>query len=95
MSNRVTLTATQFKNVKSDDEPTYGYRMYDDAGQAYCNIFTKEDVQKDDLDFLKLVWENAGSDEGSMFDFMRQYEKGIFINGSWYDWDEVKDILSD
>jgi hypothetical protein len=93
MSNRVTITTTEFKNVReSPKSKTYGFRMYDDEGQIYDNAW--DSIPKTDMEVLKKVNEECASDVLDMLDFVRDNETGIYVDGNWYEWDEIKDILA-
>lgn len=93
MSNRVTITRTEFKNIKGG-ESSLGYRIYDEYGQEYNNCVDEKDIDLDDLLFLELVVMETVGDVGSaMLMFIRDEEKGIYIDDTWYDHDEIKHIF--
>ena len=103
MSNRVTLVATQFINLDeenerdADGEPvgvSFGYRAFDDMGMIYCNAMTETEARLPDLEFLALICERFGGSElGDFLDFVITNEQGMEINGAWYEWDEINNIL--
>lgn len=91
MSNRAAIVTTKFINVKEGNN-SVGFRVYDDYMQTYDN--TWEDIPDNDMDVLKRV---MGSDDNKivdLFDSMRENKKGIEIDGTWYDWEEIKDIIN-
>lgn len=96
MSNKVKLQATKFINVRGKDEGSYtfGFRLFDD----YESVFMDEGevsgvTSEDDFEFLKYVVDNANGKIEDMLDSVVENEKGMEINGMWYDWDEIKDIV--
>jgi hypothetical protein len=93
MSNRVTITSTKFVNIKEGSD-TLGFRMYDDEGQQYDN--TWESIPDNDLDVLAKVKDESDNKEVvAMLDFIQEVESGISIDGTWYDWDEIKHLFGD
>lgn len=93
MSNRVTITSTKFVNTKEGHD-TLGFRMYDDEGQAYDN--TWDAIPDNDLDVLaKIKDESYNKEVVAMLDFIQENENGISIDGTWYDWDEIKHLFKE
>ena len=92
MSNRVTIEQTIFQNVKSG-EKTYGVRVYDDYAQAYDN--TWGEIPDNDMDVLKKVLESDANDISAIMDNVRENENGVFIGGTWYDYDEIKTYVEE
>lgn len=90
MSNRLTIEPTEFVNVRSG-EKTLGVRIYDDYDQAYIN--TWDDIPDDDMEILKRVIDIGANDIDPMLEHVQGNEKGIYIGGNWYDWDEIKDCF--
>lgn len=88
MSNRVSIVPTEFVNVRSGNK-TFGVRVYDDEGQSYDN--TWESIPDDDLDVIEKVLQSDDMNIRGIMDFVRENEKGVEIDGTWYDWDEIKD----
>ena len=93
MSNRATIQRTVFQNY-GDIQETYGYRAYDDYGQAYGNCFEKADLDASDEDFIRQV--NAQSDEtvGAILCHCLEFEQGIYIDGDWKEFDWLKKTLA-
>jgi hypothetical protein len=90
MSNRVHIEPTRFENVRSG-VVTYGFRAYDQYAQTYNN--TWDSIPDDDLECLKLAVADADDTLSSMLDYCREEEVGLFVGDTWFDWDEIKDIL--
>jgi hypothetical protein len=92
--NRPTIQTCKFQNISKGQEvgvPTFGFRMYDDYNQTYCNNW--DSIPKNDFDILELVIESEDAKVNSMFDYMEENEVGVNINGTYYKWEEVKGLL--
>ncbi len=97
MSNRVSLRAIEIKEVKSG-AISYGFVMSDDYATAFNDTFTKEQVAiEDDVDLLQMVMEHTDGDEAfeGLFNSMYESEKGLSINGTWYDYEEIAVVFGD
>ena len=95
MSNRISLRAVEVKEIKTGDV-SYGFIMSDDYAVGFNDNFTKEQVNiDDDVDLLQMVKENTEGDEAfeGLFDSMRESEKGLSINGAWYDYEEISSVF--
>ena len=92
MSNKVTFEPTKFENVRTG-HTTLGYRAYDDEGQAYDNTF--DSIPDSDMEFLGLVNLTDNKEVRTMIDFIIEHEKGCEIGGTWYDWEDIKDVIGD
>jgi len=92
MSNRVAIEPTEFINVRSG-EKSLGVRIYDDYDQTYDN--TWDDIPDNDMDILKRVEESHDEKTCSLMDFIREHENGVYIGGSWYEWDKIKKIMKE
>lgn len=90
--NRVTLQPTVFINHPRGDK-TYGYRMYDDYGQTYCNLW--ESIPDDDLEIVRLALEDGDDIAQSMFGFILEHGYGLYIGGEWYGWDKIKHLFQE
>ncbi len=92
MSNRICFVPTKFENLRTGII-TYGFRAYEGYDQVYDN--TLESVPDDDFEFLKIVVSNrlANQHIDDMLDYMVEYEKGCEIDGTWYDWNEIRHIV--
>jgi hypothetical protein len=91
MSNRIHLNAVKFEYLKGD--VTYGYTISDDEDMSFDN--NAEVMIEDDLELLRYAKKTADASTEAMLDFMQENEKGILINDSWYDWDEIKQVWED
>ena len=90
MSNQVCLMSTEFKDV---DGVTYGFRIYDDYANVYDN--NAEGFITDDMELLRQAF-NASENNPQvkeLFNYLLEHQKGISINSTWYDWDEIKNIV--
>lgn len=88
MANQVCLQRTEFKNL-SDGKTSTGWRIYDDYGQTYNNL---GEAPENDLELLEFVKQNGDDVSNTIMNFIHEDEKGIEINGTWYDWDEIKHL---
>jgi len=102
MSNQVCIERTEFRSwPKGNLETTYGYRVYDNYDKSYNNMFAAPDagdsnqVPSEDLDLLKAVAKDSINDEaiGALLSHVAENQIGITIDGVFYDWDEIKDIV--
>jgi len=93
MSNRVCFVPTKFENLRSGSI-TYGFRAYDSYGQTYSN--TWESIPDDDLDFLQMIFNDYQDDAiiDEMFAYIISEKDGCEIDGEWFDWDQIKHIVS-
>jgi hypothetical protein len=97
MSNRVTIVATKFINLDEEEDPngvTYGFRAFDDLEMTYCNAMSESDARQSDLELLRdITARYIDRPLEAMFDFITANRRGIEINGTYYEWKEVEDIL--
>jgi hypothetical protein len=96
MSNRVCIEPTKFVNLRSEPEDcTLGVRVYDDYGQTYDNRW--DSIPDDDMDVLRKALDELKMDEifTAMMDHIATEGKGIYIGDQWYNFPEIKDILSE
>lgn len=94
MSNRVSIQPTKFTNINNgvESDITYGVRVYDDYGNAYCN--TWDSIPLDDMELLKKVVEDMTDDNTvAMLDFIVSDGKGLYIGSNWYEREEVASII--
>lgn len=90
MGNRVSLDATKF--VRNSGE-TYGFCAYDDYDQAYYNCAESNIMEMDDLDLLRYAIDRSDERLGEMISFVQDEEKGMYINDTWYDYEELKSVF--
>jgi hypothetical protein len=97
MSNHVTIVATRFTNLDEEHDPdgtTYGFRAFDGFDKTYCNSMTEDAARMPDLELLhEIVLHHADEILESMFDYVKSNRTGIEINGTQYEWEEVREIL--
>lgn len=86
MSNRVHLNAVKIEYLNGS--VTYGYTISDDNEMTFEN--NAEAMIQDDMELLRYAKQTADSVTEGILDFVRENEKGILINDSWYDWDDIK-----
>ena len=87
--NRPCIQRTIFVDAHNGDK-SFGYRIYDDHGQDYCNTLDENDLKLPDQDFLHKAKENFSEVADSIFDYA--LEHGIYVDDEWYHFDlEGKD----
>lgn len=82
MSNRACIQRTIFVNHGSN-EKTYGFRIYDDCGQDYCNSMLENDLNLPEKEFLQKAKLHFSEVANSIFDFALG-TGGIYIDDNWY-----------
>ncbi len=91
MSNQVSIIRTVFRDFATGDE-TFGFRVYDDHGQDYCNLLQKDDLEREDKEFLQRVKANRSEVIDSLIDFVFENEKGVFVDDTFYQFAEFKEM---
>lgn len=86
--NKVRLYASEVKNTSG---VSYGYILWDEY--ALCRDSSCENPIEGDLELLLHVFTSATEKEQEILNSVVENEKGIEINGTWYDFEEIKDIL--
>jgi hypothetical protein len=95
MSNRACIQRCEFVDFPARDV-SYGFRAYDDYGQTYLNTATAEVLALDHLDFLAWVVKNVDDEYVvGMLDSVKESERGLYIDDIWWEWEDVRPILSD
>ena len=92
MSNRAFIQPTIFSDTP-DGELTYGWRLFDDYAKTYENSMPKElwdRLVNDDLSFMRHVMDNIDEVGDNILDSV--VGNGLYIGGSWYDWEDVKHL---
>lgn len=93
MSNRICIQRCEFANYPNHDL-TYGFRAYDDYGQTYGNTCSIEQMTAEPLEFLKWLAENVeDACLLEMIDFAKDARTGLYIDDTWHDWDEIRQVL--
>lgn len=90
--NTINIQRTTFIDHPSQ-EKSIGYRYYDDYASGYQNFETESIFAMDDLTFLAHVRKEAPEALREMLSFAAENEKGVYIDGKFYDWDEVNVVL--
>ena len=91
MSNFINVEPTEFKNVR-DGTVSFGVRIYDDHGQSYINSW--ESIPDDDLEVLEMAIQDADDIASSIFDFIQEEEKTVYVSGIAYRWNEIKHLFT-
>jgi hypothetical protein len=104
MSSIITIQPCKFTNYPQhnvvtrliEDGISYGYRIYDNYGSTYNNLWEKADMNLSPLEVLKKVYDGSKGDDTVelMFDFLVENELGIFVGNDWLEWDQIKEILT-
>jgi hypothetical protein len=66
--------------------------MYDDYGKDYDNCM--DNIPEDNLELLAYVVKNKSDITRDMFNHIKETQSGLEIAGTWYDFSEIKDIIS-
>lgn len=93
MSNKVNIIPTEFKDQRNDDV-SYGVRVYDDYISLYDNTWYS--IPDDDFEVLSLVVLNAknGDEWAAIIDHLRETESGVYVGSQWYNYCEIKHLLT-
>ena len=94
MSNRCHIVRTEFKNI-FDGEVTYGFRLYDDYESMYSNLYEASIKDMSDMDLLREARELCRDKDSDVFASLCENEDGIDIDGTYYEWDEIKSVLEE
>jgi hypothetical protein len=91
MSNKASLLATSFEDCTGK---SYGFRMYDDYAQTYCNSMEGNTLKIPPLELLDLIISEY-SDEIIDDIIMSIWEtnSGMYINDDWYEYKDLKETL--
>ncbi len=97
MSNRTTVQQ-QTANVRHTGETSKEVIVFDNHGSGTINLDSYSDnFYDDDLELLATVIQVV--DEGGLdnirgiIDHVQECETGIFIEGTWYEWDKIKHVF--
>lgn len=82
--NRACLQRTVFVEYKNK-EKSFGYRIYDDYSQDYCNTMTEDDLKLSDQEFLDKCKKSFSEVSDLLFE--SALEHGIYIDDDWYTFD--------
>lgn len=91
--NRVYIEPTKFTNLRCGGE-SYGWRAFDDYGQAYDNTWNRTDIPDDDVAFLKRVLATSEDETlWAMLNFCSDFRQGIHVGDDFIDWPELSPLL--
>ena len=91
MSNRASLRRTM---VTGDgDDAVWGWRICDDYFRSYADDCNEQDVPKDPLQLLSKACAEATEQERLVFEDLLAASKGLLINGSWHEFEEIAPAL--
>lgn len=91
MSNLVCVDSITFVNNKTK-EKNYGACIYDGYGKGYLNDL--ESIVDNDLELLKILVDSDDEVIQGIISHVRESEKGMMICETWYDWEEIENILN-
>lgn len=87
MSNRAQVIRTRFIDHTGETE---GVRAFDDFEQTYFHF---DSVPEDDMELLALMLNQNDDRLNGIFEHLYSIEKGVEIDGTWYDYSEIKNVL--
>ena len=87
MSNRISIEPTKFEDVRTG-EVSLGVRVYDNEECLYDNSW--DEIPDDDLEVLRVAYEQASVGVRALLQYVWESERGMYIGGTWYEWDEIK-----
>jgi len=95
MSNRIYANANKVENLRSG-EIYYEVDIFDSYEYGSINI-SEEEIPQNDMDTLQHLINRPDDSEdiANLLDFMREHKKGITINDTFYDWEEIKHLFPD
>lgn len=91
MSNRAHFSRTKFSDVDGGNA-TFGYRAFDAHEMYYDNSWATPGPE-DDMEFLHHVRETASEGVQDLFEWMRENQRGCYINGNWYSIEEIESAM--
>jgi len=91
MSNRASLERTLFAG--NGDNGGWGWRIYDDYFRSYADDHEEQEVPIDPLQLLTKACAEATEQERQFFEDLLAESKGLLINGSWHDFEEIAPAL--
>jgi hypothetical protein len=91
MSNRASLHRTLFTG--DGDDVGWGWRICDDYFRSYADDCSEQDVPKDPLQLLSKACAEATEQERLFFEDLLAEGKGLLINGSWHEFENIAPAL--
>ena len=79
--NRACIQRTVFIDHPTG-EKSFGYRMYDDHGQTYCNTLSEAIMQMSPQAFLDSAQPTFDDVATAIYD--HALERGLYVDDSWY-----------
>ena len=96
MSNRATIIQ-QTTTIKYNGQKSKGIVVSDDYAMGTIGIDSSDTFYENDLELLAMVVQSiaeGGFDPvAGVLDHVQECERGISIEGTWYDWEEIKNVL--
>jgi len=89
MSNRAFIESVTVTDNKTKEEGSF-IKIYDDYGTAYISV---ENAIDDDFAILKAATSSFDEVAKGILDHVNEMEKELHICGTWYNWDEIKDMF--
>jgi len=91
MSNRASLERTLFAG--NGDNGGWGWRIYDDYFRSFADDHEETEVPKDPLQLLSKACAEATPEERLFFEDLLTQGKGMLINESWHEFEEIEHAL--
>lgn len=91
MSNRASLQRTLFTGDGGDIG--WGWRICDDYFLSYADDHTEQDVPRDPLQLLSKTCAESTELERALFEDLLTEGKGLLINRSWHEFEEIEPAL--
>ena len=91
MSNRASLRRTMFTG--DGEDIGWGWRICDDYFRSYADDCEECDVPSDPLELLSKACAEATEQERQFFEDLFAESKGLLINGSWHEFEEIAAAL--
>jgi hypothetical protein len=91
MSNRASLRRTTFTGDGGD--VGWGWRICDDHFRSYADDCEEQDMPKDPLQLLSKACAEAAEQERLLFEDLLAGGKGLLIDGSWHEFEEIAPAL--
>lgn len=89
MSNRAWITPTKFEDLRTGDV-SYGVRVHDDYAMTFDDSW--EAIPEDDLEILARVLKEADEATQAILASVQENQRGCYLGGSWYTWEEIKSL---
>jgi hypothetical protein len=96
MSNRATIIQ-QTTTIKYNGQESKEIVVADDYAMGTIDLDSSDTFYEDDLELLAMVVQSIA--EGGfdaitgVLDHVQECERGMNIEGTWYDWEEIKHVL--